>query len=84
MISEYHGIPFAQASPAKALFDYLHLRKIPLAFHSWTASLADELRLNLDDFTNADREEFALYIESSEIRKMKLILENLRSTVWRL
>jgi predicted transcriptional regulator of viral defense system len=83
-ISEYHGIRFAQASPAKALFDYLYLRKIPLAGHSWNVSLAEELRLNLDDFPKADREEFARYVESSEIRKMKLILENLLSTVWQL
>jgi predicted transcriptional regulator of viral defense system len=82
-ISEYHGIHFAQASAAKALFDYLYLRKIPLAFHGWNLSLAEELRLNLDDFSISDREEFARFVESSKIRKMHLILENLRSTVWR-
>jgi len=82
VISEDHGITYVKTSPAKALFDHLYLHKIPLSFHSWNESLADELRLTLDDFIESEREEFDSYIESSEIRKMKLILENLRSTEW--
>ncbi len=82
-ISEYHGIRYGQASLAKALFDYLYLKKIPLAFHSWNASLAEELRLNVEDLSEADREEFGRHVETSRVRKMQLILDNLRSTVWR-
>ena len=63
MIFEYDGIPFARASPAMAPFGHLYLHKIPLAFHCWNVSFADELRPILDDFTGADRQEFTLYIE---------------------
>lgn len=78
-ISEYHGIPFAQASVAKALFDYLYLRP-------WSAvstNLAEELRLNLEDFSPSHQEEFSHYVITSESQKMVRILKNLRRTIWR-
>ena len=82
-ISEYFGIRFAEASVAKALFDYLHLRPIPPAFRSPRINLAEELRLNLDVFSAADRAEFAGYVEESKKRKMIQIHENFKRTVWR-
>ena len=45
--------------------------------------LAEELRLNLDDFLPADREEFAEYVTSSRMPKMEQILDNFKRTVWR-
>lgn len=77
-ISEYQGIPIAQATLVKALFDFLYLR-------AWRGGddLAEDLRLNLDDFTGKDRAEFAAFVEISESRKMDRILNNLRKTVWR-
>lgn len=89
-MTELHGIPVAIASPAKALFDYLYLR--PLALRSsgsklLQANLAEELRLNLDDFTPANRSEFAEYVFASDPAKMgglkmRPILTNLETTVW--
>jgi len=84
---EVHGILVAIASPAKALFDYLYLR--PLAFRSsgYDLNLAEELRLNLDDFTPASQREFAEYVFASNPAKMgslkmRRILTNLETTVW--
>lgn len=81
-ITEYYGVLFAQASVAKALFDYLYLRPQTGSLKS-SSNLAEELRLNLEDFSIADQDEFAAYVESSKILKMVRILKNLRRTVWR-
>jgi hypothetical protein len=86
-MTEAHGIPIAIASPAKALFDYLYLR--PLAGSLSQANLAEELRLNLDEFSSIDRREFSEYVLASNPAKMggvkmRRILTNLEKTVWRL
>lgn len=81
-ISNYFGILFAQASVTKALFDYLYLRPNIGNFSSSSHNLAEDLRLNLDEFSASNQEEFATYVESSKSSKMNRILENLRSTVW--
>lgn len=81
-ISEYNGIRFAMASAAKALFDYLYLRPLGGTVRSST-NLAEELRLNLDEFTPVDCAEFARYVVGSRSPKMNHILSNLRRTVWR-
>jgi len=83
IFSEYMGIPIAQATVAKALFDFLYL-------HPWKSSrqlasydLAEDLRLNLEDFSENDQVEFATFVEISKSKKMDQILKNLRKTVWR-
>ena len=83
-ISECTGILFAQASPAKALFDYLYLRPVSGLIRSPAYNLAEELRLNLDNFSLTDQDEFASYVETSQVKKMEPILKNLRRSVWRL
>jgi hypothetical protein len=82
-ILDYNGIPFGQASVAKALFDYLYLRPWSGVMQSSKYNLTEELRLNLDDFSAADQNEFAEYVESSKVLKMDNILKNMRRTVWR-
>jgi hypothetical protein len=81
-IVEYLGIPFSQASSAKALFDQFYFRPLKTADFSSTYGLAEELRLNLDGFSNTDQSEFESYIEISKSKKMEKILNNLRKTVW--
>ena len=81
-LSEYYGIVFAQASPAKALFDYLYLRPISAASYSFSNHLAEELRLNMDDFSAAQQEEFAVYAALGEGHKMNHVLKNFRRHVW--
>jgi hypothetical protein len=83
-ISDYLGIPFAQVTVAKALFDYLYLRPWKSRGRLASYDLAEELRLNLDDFSAKDRVEFVELVEMSKSRKMDRILKNLRKTVWRL
>lgn len=81
-ISDYFGIRIAQASLAKALFDYLYLRPLPVSFRTSKLDLAEELRLNLDEFPSAEREEFAGFVETGNSRKMADILNNFRSHIW--
>jgi hypothetical protein len=81
-ITEYFGIRIAQASIAKALFDYLYLRPLPASYRSPKINLAGELRLNLDELSTMDRHEFARMVEESTSRKMTDILNNFRSNVW--
>ncbi len=85
-VMEAYGIPYAVASKAKALFDYLYLRPLPGNLpHS---NLAEDLRLNLEVFTSEDQDEFAGYVMSTtNIRmggaKMRRIMQNLECHVWR-
>ena len=82
-ISEYFGIRLAEARISKALFDYLYLRPIPASFRSPDFNLAEELRLNLEEFSPADREDFGSFVEESRNLKMRQIYNNFRSTLWR-
>ncbi len=82
-IAEAYGIPYAQATLAKALFDYLYLRPLGTRASPTSLSLAGELRLNLDDFTSQECDEFAGYVAISGKPKMRNILTNLEKYVWR-
>jgi len=81
-IRDFHGIPFAIASPAKALFDLLYLRLAPSALKTRDMNLAEELRLNLDELTLEERDEFRGYIHLSNSNKMQAILRNLEAYPW--
>jgi hypothetical protein len=83
LFSEYMGIPIAQATAAKALFDFLYLRPWKSSRLLAGYNLAEDLRLNLDDFSESDRVEFETFVEISNSKKMEQILKNLRITVWR-
>jgi predicted transcriptional regulator of viral defense system len=82
IISEYFGIRVAQATLGKALFDYLYFRPLPAAYRSMKLNLAEEMRLNLDELSGTDRDEFAKFVEESQSRKMNYILNNFRSKTW--
>ena len=91
-IKEAYSVPYAQASVAKALFDYLYLRPLPADLEPRRYNLAEALRLNLDELTGEEREEFAGYVASSDIvkmerinmrrMKMRRIMNNLEYHVW--
>jgi len=81
--AEAYGVPYAQALLPKALFDYLYLRPMPVSSSYRRFNLAEELRLNLDEFTQTERAEFSGYVVASGGNKMHLILKNLESNVWR-
>jgi predicted transcriptional regulator of viral defense system len=82
-IGEYYGVRMAQASLAKALFDYFYLRPVARTYRGSRFNLAEELRLDLESCSRAAQAEFAGYVEESQSAKMSDILENLRRTVWR-
>ena len=84
LFSEYMGIPIAQATAAKALFDFLYLRPWKGSKRLAGYDLAEDLRLNLDDFSESDQVEFSTFVEISNSKKMDQILKNLRKNVWRL
>lgn len=81
-ITEYLGIRVAQATVAKALFDYLYLRPLPVSYRNIKINLAEELRLNLDELSTNDCQEFSRTVEGSKSRKMMDILNNFRSNIW--
>ena len=64
-----------KATRAKALFDFLYLRKNLLA----NRESIEAWRLNLDHLTSEDWRELEEYIEKEGSGKMKLIFENLPS-----
>lgn len=80
--SEYSGVPIAKATLAKALFDYLNLRKLPKYNTSEGDNLAEKLRLNLDDLAVEDQLAFAGFVGQSQSKKMERVLKNLKETVW--
>ena len=83
IFSEYMGIPTAQATVAKALFDFLYLRPWKGSKRLAGYDLVEDLRLNLEDFSENDQVEFSTFVEISKSKKMDQILKNLRKTVWR-
>jgi hypothetical protein len=83
VMSDYLGIPFAQATVAKALFDYLYFRPLNGNIELASYNLPEDLRLNLNEFLIRDRAEFIEFVETSQSRKMEKILKNLRRTIWR-
>jgi len=83
IFSEYMGIPIAQATVAKAFFDFLYLRPWKGSKRLAGYDLVEDLRLNLEDFSENDQVEFATFVEISNSKKMEQILKNLRKTVWR-
>src|SRR4030042_3274345 len=82
-IADAYGISYAQASAAKALFDTLYFRPQNAEIDSPGYDLSEELRWNLDEFTKLEKAEFVGYVDKSGQNKMKRILANLESHVWR-
>lgn len=62
-----------KATKAKALFDFLYLRKDILT----NKDSLKELRLNLENFNKKDIKEFKTYLKLNSSKKMKEIFENL-------
>jgi hypothetical protein len=81
-ITDYVGIPFSRASLSKALFDYFYFHS--LTRKDWVENdhLAEDLRLNLEEFSDKDRSDFADYVEMSKNLRLLRIFKNLRKTIW--
>ena len=63
-----------KATPAKALFDFLYLRKNSLA----DIGAMEELRLNLENLKKTDWKELERYVKLEKSKKMKAIFDNLK------
>lgn len=72
-IKEEGGFSIAKATKAKALFDFLYLRKNILT----DKKAIEELRLNLDDFIEKDIKEVELYVKIEKSKKMKEIFKSI-------
>lgn len=81
---EYNGVRYYIASKARALFDLFYFYPLPRKYRRAQTNLTEDHRLNIDDFSLNDREEFAGYILDSDSPKMEYVFENLRRNVWRL
>ena len=79
---EYYGVILDRGSVAKALFDFLYLRPLPRSLRAEDLDLAEDLRLNLDEFSPEDIIEFKRHVEIGDSEKMNFIMDNLRRTVW--
>lgn len=79
----YFGVYYYEASVAKALFDYLYLRPLPRRFRTVQLNLAEDLRLNVDEFSSDTQLEFENYVITCESEKMAFIFENFKRHVWR-
>ncbi|MCG2692348.1 hypothetical protein L6272_06025, partial [Microgenomates group bacterium] len=62
------GFQIKEASKAKALFDFLYLRILKIK--EVDQNLLESFRLNLDEFSRQDRQEFKKYIKLSRLKKM--------------
>lgn len=80
--SDVLGIRICEATPGKALFDYLYFRSNGWTFARRDYDLAEDLRLNLWDWDKSQRDDFANWVEKSKSRKMRDALENLRRNIW--
>ena len=78
----YYGIAIAEASLAKALFDYLYFRTLSAAVRSNGFDLVEELRLNLSDLVEEERAAFSDLARKSGVRKMIEIDDYFRRTIW--
>ena len=79
---EFINSPYYLATPAKAIFDYLYLKPIGRKQRKLSSFLAQELRLNLNDFTIDQKDEFHYYVEISKSEKMNMIFSNLEHYNW--
>ncbi|OQA20785.1 MAG: hypothetical protein BWY60_01029 [Actinobacteria bacterium ADurb.Bin346] len=70
-IMDYNGFKIAQATKAKALFDWLYLKF--LRTQNINLAILESIRLNIDGFKSKDFKEFKLYCEMSGVKKYRLL-----------
>lgn len=78
----YLDISYRVATKSKALFDYFYFRPTPALITHKKLNLAEELRLKIENWTIAEKEEFTLYIHQAKSPKMTSIYKNLQRHAW--
>jgi predicted transcriptional regulator of viral defense system len=70
-IIRYNDFEIAQATKAKALFDWLYLKLFRI--QNISIETLESLRLNIDGFKSKEFKEFKLYCEMAEVKKYKIL-----------
>lgn len=78
----YGGVICREAKAAKALFDYFYLRHEPSGIKEKNFDLAENERLNINDWNQSRINELLRYIKMSKSPKMNRIANNLKNNVW--
>ena len=74
IVSREDDLTIFKATPAKALFDFLYLRKNSLA----DIGAMEELRLNLENLKEANWKELERYVKLEKSKKMRILFANLK------
>lgn len=77
------GVAVKQAGLGKALFDYFYFKPIPAGIDTKDFSLAEDWRLNLEEFTIEDIKAWEFWAEKSRLNKMKAVAKNFKKTIWK-
>ncbi|MBM3709699.1 MAG: hypothetical protein FJW61_04690 [Actinobacteria bacterium] len=72
-IMDYNDFKIAQATKAKALFDWLYLKL--LRTKNINLNTVESLRLNIDGFKSKDFREFKSYCEMAEVKKYRILFQ---------
>jgi len=74
-----HGqISIREATLGKSLFDYLYLRPQGWTYSQKSYNLIEDLRLNLEELKPDDWNDFEVWVEKSNSKKMRAALDNIR------
>lgn len=76
------GVKVKTATLGKALFDYLYIRPHGWAYGDKKYDLVEDLRLNLYDWSDEDKNEFEMWVSRSGSKKMMNARDNIRRYVW--
>ena len=79
----YYGITVNEATLEKALFDYMYFRPIYNRGRVIKTDVVEELRLNLEVFTEEQITSFSNWCEVSGLRKMRLVNQNFKENIWK-
>lgn len=77
-----NGIVCREASAAKALFDWFYFRSEHPGISNKDFDLAEDERLNVEEWNTAMKTEFFRLTEKSKSPKMKRIAVNLQRKIW--
>ncbi|MBU1322648.1 hypothetical protein KKE48_03980 [Patescibacteria group bacterium] len=80
--TNFAGIVCREATAAKALFDFFYFKSEHPAIRNKNFDLAEDERLNLEEWDKKMKAEFFRLTEKSGSPKMKRIANNLKENIW--
>jgi predicted transcriptional regulator of viral defense system len=82
IIKNYNGLTVKEATLEKALFDYMYFRPFYQKGRRFKYNIAEDLRLNLEVFTQEQIDAFNKLCTDSGIKKMVSISKNFEEYKW--